>query len=133
MFTAAFDQRIRWVVTSCGFNAFEDYDGGDLTGWSGPRYMPRIDQLYQRDPARMPFDFDEVLAALAPRPVFVSAPLGDDNFPVVGVRKAVAEAMRVYQFRQAEDALRVTYPDTDHRFPDAVRAEAYRWIQQQLR
>ena len=40
----------------------------------------------------MPFDFHEILGAMAPRPVFINAPLNDANFAVAGVRKAVASA-----------------------------------------
>ena len=41
---------------------------GDLTGWSHAGYMPRIRSVYDRNPAKMPFDFPDVVAALAPRP-----------------------------------------------------------------
>jgi predicted dienelactone hydrolase len=34
LFLAAFDTRIKAVVSSCGFNSFFAYNGGDLTGWS---------------------------------------------------------------------------------------------------
>ena len=86
LFLAAFDTRIRAIVTSCGFNSFAKYMKGDLTGWSHKGYMPRIASEYGKDPARMPFDFPGVLAALAPRPVFINAPLNDANFEVSGVR-----------------------------------------------
>ena len=90
LFAAAFDSRIQAVVTSCGFNSFFKYCGGDLTGWSHAGYMPRIATAYGKDPKQMPFDFTEVLAALAPRPVFIHAPLGDANFEVSGVKDCVA-------------------------------------------
>ncbi|MCI0628937.1 MAG: hypothetical protein L0387_46040, partial [Acidobacteria bacterium] len=52
----------------------------------------RITELPRKEsddnnPDKMPFDFPEVLAAIAPRAVYVSAPLGDSNFEVSGVRK----------------------------------------------
>ncbi|MCU0876822.1 MAG: FG-GAP-like repeat-containing protein, partial [Pirellulaceae bacterium] len=34
LYTAVFEPRIKAVVTSCGFNAFHDYYGGDLKGWT---------------------------------------------------------------------------------------------------
>ena len=133
LFVAAFDQRIRAVVTSCGFNAFEDYYGGDLKGWTSDRYMPRIRTDYGCDPRRMPFDFHDILGAMAPRPVFINAPLNDANFAVVGVRKAVASAGEVYRLREAEAALRVDYPDAEHDFPDDIRTAVYQWLGQKLR
>ena len=64
LFVAAFDPRFKAVITSCGFNSFFKYCGGDLTGWSHAGYMPRIASVYGKDPKQMPFDFTEVLAAL---------------------------------------------------------------------
>jgi dienelactone hydrolase len=132
LYTAAFDVRIGAVVTSCGFNAFEDYYGGNLKGWTSDRYMPRIASEYGSDPARMPFDFPEVLAAIAPRPLFVNAPLRDANFAVVGVRKCQAAVEPVYQLLGKRDAVTFVYPDAEHDFPDEVREQAYQWLEKQL-
>lgn len=132
LYTAAFDVRIRAVVTSCGFNAFEDYYGGNLKGWTSDRYMPRIASEYGSDPARMPFDFPEVLAAIAPRPLFVNAPLNDANFAVVGVRKCQQAVEPVYKLLGKSDAVTFVYPDAEHDFPDQVREQAYEWLKKQL-
>ena len=42
MFTAAFDPRIKAIVSNCGFNTFPKYYGGNLKGWTHKGYMPRI-------------------------------------------------------------------------------------------
>jgi predicted dienelactone hydrolase len=128
LFVAAFDTRIKAVVTSCGFNSFFAYAGGDLTGWSHAGYMPRIATVYGKDPKRMPFDFTEVLASLAPRPVFINAPLADDNFPVNGVRDCVSAAEPVYQLLGAQDKLTAQHPDCGHDFPPPIRDAAYAWL-----
>ena len=133
LFVAAFDLRLRAVVTSCGFNAFEDYYEGDLRGWASDRYMPAIRERYGCDPQRMPFDFHEVLAAMAPRPVFVNAPQHDANFAVQGVEKAVTSASQVYGFLQAQSRLRVEYPDAAHDFPESIRIAVYEWLDTQLK
>lgn len=132
LFVAAFDQRLRAVVSSCGFTAFADYYGGNLAGWTSDRYMPRIREVYGSDPQRMPFDFHEVLAAIAPRPVFVNAPLHDANFDVSGVRKVVQRAREIYRLRGADEDLLAVYPDAEHDFPDEVRESVYRWLDAQL-
>jgi dienelactone hydrolase len=133
LFVAVFDQRLKAVVTSCGFNSFFEYKGGDLTGWSHAGYMPPIATVYGKDPRRMPFDFTEVLAALAPRPVFVNAPLHDDNFAVQGVRDCVDAAAPVFRLFRVEDRLTVRHPDCGHEFPVAVRQAAYDWLDHVLR
>lgn len=129
LFVAAFDPRIRAMVTSCGFTSARKYYNGDLTGWAGVRYMPRIAERYGKDPARLPFDFPALLVALAPRPLFINAPLHDSNFEVSGVRDCVAEALPVYDrvFHSA-DRLVARYPDAKHDFPPEIRQEVYRFL-----
>jgi hypothetical protein len=133
LFTACFDQRIKCVVTSCGFTPFHDYYGGKLAGWTQDRYMPRIRDVYESNPDKMPFDFYEVLGACAPRGLFINAPLHDDNFDVGGVKKCVAEVQKVYDLLGKPDALQVRYPDCAHDFPDGIRKEAYDWLDKQLK
>jgi pimeloyl-ACP methyl ester carboxylesterase len=133
LFVAAFEPRIKAVVTSCGFNAFPKYFKGTLTGWSHKGYMPRIATQYDRDPKKMPFDFTEVLGTIAPRPLFINAPLKDANFEVSGVRDCVAAAAPVYELLGAKDALRAVYPDCAHEFLIGVRKEAYEFLDAALK
>jgi dienelactone hydrolase len=133
LFAAAFDQRLKAVVTSCGFNAFPKYSGGNLKEWSHKGYMPRIATEYGTDPKRMPFDFTEVLGAIAPRALFINAPLKDGNFEVSGVRDCVAAATPVYELLGAKDALRAVYPDAGHDFPPEVRKQAYEFFDEALK
>jgi hypothetical protein len=102
--------------------------GGDLRGWSGPRYMPRIATRYDFSPDQMPFDFPEVLAAIAPRAVLIVAPLHDDNFEVSGVRACVKAARPIYKLLGNPERLHVVYPDAGHDFPDTARVRAYRFL-----
>lgn len=133
LFLAAFEPRLKAVVTSCGFNAFLKYKGGDLTGWSHAGYMPRIASAYGRDPKQMPFDFTEVVAALAPRAVFINAPMRDDNFEVSGVKDCAVAAAPVYALFNAGDRLTCKHPDCAHDFPPETRAEAYAWLDRWLK
>lgn len=128
LFLGVFDPRVKVLVTSCGFNAFAKYYNGDLTGWTHDGYMPKIATVYGKDPARMPFDFPQILAALAPRPVFVNAPLNDANFEVSGVRDCVDAARPVYALYGAENALEAVHPDCEHDFPDEARFPAYEFM-----
>jgi dienelactone hydrolase len=128
LFIAAFDERIQCVVTSCGFCSFGRYMNGDLAGWSHQGYMPRIRELYGTDPARMPFDFTEVLGAIAPRALLVVAPRRDANFDVEGVIECVDAAAPVYKLLGAEEKLSAIYPDAEHDFPPDARETAYRWM-----
>lgn len=135
LFLAAFDERIKAIVSSCGFTVFAKHNGGNVSAWSSRYYMPRIRTIYGDDPAKIPFDFTEVLAALAPRPVFVNAPLHDaPDFEVSGVRDCFAAAAPVYRdIFQAEEHLVVRYPDAAHSFPAAERQSAYAFLDRHLR
>lgn len=132
LFLGVFDPRIKVMVTSCGFNAFPKYYQGNITGWSHDGYMPLIATKYEKKTARMPFDFPEVLGALAPRAVFINAPLHDENFEVSGVDDCVNAARPIYKLHNAESKLVVVHPEAQHDFPDVEREAAYRFIANNL-
>jgi pimeloyl-ACP methyl ester carboxylesterase len=137
MFTGAFDTRLKVIVSSCGWTLFDYYNigqeaekiyGGRLGPWAQQRYMPLLKDKYQLDPENIPFDFDEVIAAIAPRSFFSSSPLNDGNFDVNGVKKGMANAVPVYRFLKAENNLKFSFPGCKHDFPTAVRLQAYDFI-----
>lgn len=121
LFVAAFDNRLRAVITSCGFTSFRKYYGGNLTGWSHKGYMPRI---AARRPEAMPFDFSDVLALISPRPIFVNAPLHDANFDPTGVDDSIRLSRH--------PAIHLEHPDSQHDFPPEVRLSAYAWLSRVL-
>lgn len=133
IYTAVFDERIKAVVSSCGFDSFLDYYGGNPAnwqperGWCQTRYMPRL-AAYQGRLAEIPFDFHELIGALAPQPVFINAPLGDANFQWRSVDAIVQAALPVYALYGARENLRVVHPDCAHDFPEAVREQAYEFL-----
>jgi hypothetical protein len=128
MFVGVFDPRLKVLVSSCGWDPFHDYYGGKIAGWASNRYMPRIREVYGLDPDRMPFDFYEVVAALAPRAFFSCSPTNDGNFRVAGVQKAIPKAAEVYRLLGAEENLVVRHPESEHDFPDETRFESYEFI-----
>ncbi|MCO6455254.1 MAG: alpha/beta hydrolase [Pirellulaceae bacterium] len=138
IYTAVFDQRVTAVVSSCGFDSYLDYyDGAERNwyfgkGWCQIRYMPRMSD-YRGRLEQIPFDFHELLGALAPRAVFVNAPLHDSNFRWQSVDRCVAAARPVYRLLGGEGKLQVEHPDCDHNFPDEMRDAAYRLIDSTLR
>ncbi|MGV3719684.1 MAG: alpha/beta hydrolase [Actinomycetota bacterium] len=133
MFTGVFEPRIKAVVSSCGFTRFHKYYEGNLTGWTSSRYMPRIATVYEKSPDRMPFDFPEIVAALAPRAFFTSSPLRDSNFEVSGVRDCIASARPVFALHGKPENLQAIYPESEHDFPDEARAQAYAFLDRRLK
>ena len=138
IYTAVMDDRIKVVVSSCGFDSYRDYYKGEERfwlfgkGWCQIRYMPRLSN-YRGRLTEIPFDFPELVASLAPRPFFVNAPLHDGNFQADSVDRCAAAAQGVYRLFDAEDNLVVRHPDSNHDFPNEVRMESYRFIDAALR
>lgn len=138
IYTAVFDERIKVVVSSCGFDSFLDYYGGNQAnwqperGWCQTRYMLKLAEYRGRLP-EIPFDFHELIGALAPRSVFINAPLGDSNFKSRSVDEIVEAASAVYRLYGAPRNLRVEHPDCGHDFPDDAREKAYRLLDERLR
>ena len=130
IFTAVFDDRIKAIVSSCGFDSFPDYYGGDEKnwmpgkGWAQARYMPRL-AAYRGRLGEIPFDFHELIGALAPRHVLIVAPLKDSNFRSDSVDRIAAAAGAVYKLQGHPERLRVEHPDCGHDFPDEMRQAAY--------
>jgi dienelactone hydrolase len=133
LFVAAFDRRIKACVSNCGFTSFPKYYGGNLTGWSSDKYMPRIAKEYGKDPRRMPFDFAEVLASVAPRAVMVIGNTKDANFDVSGVRDCVAGAEPVFELLGAKGKLEAIYPEAAHDFTAEGRKAAYEFLDRELK
>ncbi|MBA3483894.1 MAG: alpha/beta fold hydrolase [Pirellulales bacterium] len=130
IFTALFEPRLKAIVSCCGFTQFPNYYDGDLRGWTTPRYMPRIASKYGSDPKRVPFDFTELVAALAPRPFLAVAPLEDSNFDNAGVRVVMEAAEPIYRLHNQSKHLVADYPLGGHDFPDDSRRRAYQFLDQ---
>jgi hypothetical protein len=138
VYTAVFDERVKAVMSSCGLDSYRDYMGGDVKrwahgqGWCQDRYMPRLAK-YQGRLDQIPFDFDGLLAAIAPRRVFISAPLKDSNFQWQSVDRVVATAGKVYTLLGAPDGITVVHPDCPHDFPTEIREQAYSFLEKVLK
>ena len=133
MFTAAFEPRIKVMVSNCGFTRFHKYYGGKLRGWTSNRYMPLIRTRYKNDPDKVPFDFPEIIASFAPRPFLASAPVRDGNFEVSGVKDSIKSALPVYKLYGKPSHLKANYPTCAHDFPPKVRKVAYEFLDKHLK
>lgn len=130
LFTAMFEPRLKVLVSNCGFCTFQK---DDVPSWTGPRYMPRIQTMFQNDAAKVPFDFPELIASFAPRPFLASAAEGDSDFDIAGVRECVAAARPIYELFGHKDALEESYYPGPHAFPERARARAYEFLDKHLK
>jgi hypothetical protein len=131
VYTAVFDDRLKAVVSSCGLDSYLDYFHGDPKhwdperGWCQTRYMRKL-AAYKGRLADIPFDFHEMVGALAPRHVLLIAPKKDSNFRADSVDRIVAAARPVFKLHGHEGRLRLEHPDCGHDFPPEMREAAYK-------
>ena len=74
------------------------------------------------------FDFPEILGTIAPRGLFINAPMEDSNFEVVGVKECVAAAQGVFRLLNSRTGMQAYYPECKHDFPNEIRRIAYDWL-----
>ena len=94
--------------------------------------MPRLAD-YRGRLKEIPYDFHELIASLAPRHVFISAPLKDSNFKWDSVDRVVAAANPIYKLHDAAGKVRVEHPDCPHDFPNEMREIAYQLFEKVLK
>ena len=137
IFLAAMDERIKVTVSSCGWTQLDYYNvgadaekkyGGRLGPWAQNRYMPLLRSRFNLENKNIPFDFNLVISAIAPRAFFSVSPTRDANFDFKGVQAGIALVEPVYKSLNASGNLQVRYPDDEHDFPLENRKEAYAFI-----
>ncbi len=131
LFATAFDERIKAVVASCGFNTFRADPRPDR--WS--HLTPLIPQVGTYLPAveAIPFDWHEVCALVAPRGLFIWYATQDDIFPNCAALKPIGQDVgSVYSLLKADQNLVWEGFDGGHSFPQAARERAYAWLDAQL-
>jgi dienelactone hydrolase len=130
IFTAFFDTRLKAVVSNCGFCTFQK---DDVPSWTGPVYMPRIKTEFGNDAKKVPFDFQELVAGIAPRAFLASAADKDNDFDLSGVKDCVTAAKPIYKLLNAADKLETSYYAAGHSFPPAARKAAYEFLDRHLK
>jgi len=141
IFLAAFDERLKVAVSSCGWTQFDYYNigpenekkyGGRLGPWAQTRYMPLLRDKFNLENKKVPFDFNLMIAAIAPRAFFTVSPTRDANFDYKGVEAGIALVEPVFRSLNVQNNLQVRYPNDEHDFPLESRKEAYSFIDKVL-
>ena len=134
LYAAALDPRIKSVVSISGFTPMRtdtaDRGTGGLARYSEERaLLPRLGFFIGHE-SRLPYDFDELIATIAPRPVLVVEPTMDRATTPADVRQAVDRARQVYNLYSAADKLTLHEPVDYTRLTAATQDEAVRWMNQ---
>lgn len=122
---AALDERVAGVVSLAGFTPLRldtaDKGTGGIARLShGHVLQPRLGAFLGQE-TRIPYDFHEVLALIAPRPVLIVNPQLDRTSNYDNVRACVREARMVYALLGAAEKLQHVEPDTWNRYGPDLR------------
>jgi hypothetical protein len=132
LFATALDERVKAVASTCGFGAMRlDSHGNETEGLR--RYshlrplLPRLG-FFLGNEKRVPFDFHEILALIAPRPLFVLAPLLDQDWVFEDVEACIEPARTVYSLFGARHRLQFHTPLDFNRYPPAYQNRVNHWL-----
>jgi pimeloyl-ACP methyl ester carboxylesterase len=134
LLAAALDERVKAAATVCGFDALRlaSPSKGTEGIWHYSHLhglMPKLGFFIGHE-SRLPFDYDEVVALMAPRPALVVAPTLDRYAPVEDVRREVAASRKVYGLLGQEGALNLETPLDFNRFTRQRQEQVFDWIAQ---
>ncbi|CAN5798448.1 alpha/beta fold hydrolase [soil metagenome] len=148
LFAMAFEERVKVGASNCGFDTFRI--DGNVWRWShATALMPRLGfyvgsphinmDFYRAVPdsevIQTPFDMHELLALIAPRPLFLSTSDDDFVFPNAGwsARRSLARLKPVYSLLNGAGNIEGHFFNGGHNFPNEVSSRAYEWLDRWLK
>jgi dienelactone hydrolase len=132
LYTAALDPRVTGVICSSGFTPMRTDTAATGTGGIArfayvKDILPRLGFFVGHE-SQVPYDFDDVIGLIAPRPVYVLNPLNDRDNNSADVIAAVKEAGKVYSLYGASQKLQISSPWDYNRLTDAEQNAAIQWM-----
>jgi len=133
----ALDARIQGIVSIAGFTPMRtdtvDTGTGGIARFSHERgLIPRLG-FFVGNEAHIPYDYDELIAAIAPRPVLVIAPQFDRDANPTDVSAAIERARTVYELHGAGGALELREPWDYTRLPASTQDAVLTWMKEMLK
>ncbi len=132
LYSAALDDRIAGVVSVCGFTPMRTnlqgktaegiYEYSHLHG-----LIPRLG-FFAGYENRIPYDFDEILGCIAPRPVLIVAPSWDQYADNGDIKQCVDEAGKVYILYKSEDNPDLIIPEDYNSLSPYVMEMMVSWL-----
>ena len=137
LYTAAMDPRVKGAVSLCGFTPMRT-DTADRGTGGIARYsltLPLVPKLgfFVGNESKLPYDYNDLMAAIAPRPVYVMEPTLDRDANPEDVHVAVAEARKVFSLYNASDKLMLDDPFDYNRLPEVSQDRAIAWMKQNMK
>lgn len=131
-FLAGVDSRIKAVVCSCGFSPFaqdpERHRWGRREWFS---HIPKISDYINE--GKVPFEFTEIAALVAPTPLFLWMGQNDHIFPHwEPAAKGLAELSSLYEWMEEGERFTSLIGNTGHDFPPEIRQISYAFLDKWL-
>jgi dienelactone hydrolase len=137
IYEAALDSRVKGVVSIAGFTPMRTDvasrgDGG-VARYSRERDLIPSLGFFVGHESQIPYDYQDLLGMIAPRPVLVVQPQLDRDASPADVEAAVTQAKRVYSLYGAGDKLAISEPWDYNRLPNKTLDEAVKWMGSNLK
>jgi pimeloyl-ACP methyl ester carboxylesterase len=137
LYTAALDPRVKGVVSLNGFTPMRTDTENKGTGGIARYFrehdlLPRMGAFAGKE-ARLPYDYDELIAAIAPRPVYILSPQFDRDATPADVRLAVEQAKRIYRLYSAADNVMLDEPWDYNRLPLVTQDRVIHWMREKMK
>ena len=132
LYTASLDSRVKGVVSISGFTPMRTDvasrgDGG-IARYSVERgMMPRLGFFIGHE-QQLPYDYNELIATIAPRPALIVEPQLDRDGTPADVHTAVEQARKIYAMQNAQDNLGLYEPWDFTRLPNATQDWIIQWM-----
>ncbi len=121
---AAIDERIKAAVPVAGITDLENHVvDGCVEG--------HCDCMYMVNTYR--WDYGQVAAMVAPRPLLISNTDADRIFPLDGVVRTFEAARRIYEMHGAADKIGLNITAGGHQDTQELRVHAFRWFNRHLK
>jgi hypothetical protein len=89
--------------------------------------------FFAGEEARIPYDFHEMLACIAPRPLLVIAPTWDQYASFPDVQHCMEEVKKVYDLYKQEDNLTLFAPEEYNHLSDGMKEHMIHWMKKHLK
>ena len=132
LYATAMDDRIGGVASFCGFTPMRTDTDAKPTGgirrlWQWHSLQPKLGLFHGRE-NEIPYDFDDVLALVAPRPCLIYTPTRDRDVDYDDVVACVGRAGEAWKVGDKADGLTHLTPDDINRFQSAQHDLFLQWL-----
>lgn len=130
LYATALDKRIAGLASISGFTPMRSGDKNQqhLEELSSEQMLlPRLG-LFREHPDKIPYDYEDVLAAIAPRPVLVIAPQYNQEADPVAIQSAVQKATKIYEIFDKQNGIDLSMPPDYNQFSPEMRQQVINWL-----